>query len=357
MQNSLAVIGDSEWLVLQQQADALVKSGFLPQSIKTPQQAIAIIMLGRELGIPPWASLSTINVIQGKPTVSPQLMLALINRSGQLEDMYIEDDGTRCEVGMVRKGRTSHSFSFSMADAKAMGLDNKDNWKKQPAIMRQWRAVAGCARVVFPDVILGLYTPEEMGADVSVDGEGNMSVIDATTGEITRKDEPPPPRQQNAPTGIVGAGNAIPKADAGAPSSSASTPSGNPTGDAFAKEFPAASKWTPIMLYEAMQDYFDNDFHFREHWKKHEDEYKGLTLQEASALVRVLHWNYDVDKVKALCAWAEAALGMSSKNVADAMGVKRFREWKDGSYAEACDACTVWAEKQAQADLEREAQS
>lgn len=217
MQNSLAVISPSEWDTLQQQATALVASGFLPQSIKTAQQAVAIMMLGRELGIPPWAALSTINVIQGKPTVSPQLMLALINRSGQLEDMYIEDDGQRCEVGMVRKGRTSHSFSFSMADAHAMGLVGKDNWKKQPAIMRQWRAVAGCARVVFPDVILGLYTPEEMGADVSVDGEGNMTIVDAATGEISpvgtqngKQAPTPPQRPQNAPARPVDAPNASP---------------------------------------------------------------------------------------------------------------------------------------------------
>lgn len=175
--NSNAIV-PAEWSVMQQQASALVASGFLPQSVNSPQKAVAIIMLGRELGIAPWAALTSINVIQGKPTVSPQLMLALINRSGQLEDMTIDDDGTACTVTMKRKGRTPHTFTFSMMDANAMNLSGKDNWKKQPAIMRQWRAVAGCARTVFADVILGLYTPDEMGIDVAADDQGNMTVID-----------------------------------------------------------------------------------------------------------------------------------------------------------------------------------
>lgn len=168
----------SEWAVLRQQAEALVASGFLPQAINTAQKAVAIMLLGRELGVGPWAALTSINVIQGKPTISPQLMLALINRSGQLEDMTIEDDGSACTVSLARKGRTPHRYSFSMADAQSMGLGGKDNWKKQPLIMRQWRAVAGCARVVFADVILGLYTPEEMGAVVIADDQGNMTIVD-----------------------------------------------------------------------------------------------------------------------------------------------------------------------------------
>lgn len=188
--NSNAIV-PSEWTLMQQQASTLVASGFLPKAIDTPQKAVAIIMLGRELGIAPWAALGTINVIQGKPAASPQLMLALINRSGQLEDMRIDDDGQTCTVMMKRKGRTAHSESFSMDDARRMmtteyvngqkrsiPLADKYNWQQMPTVMRKWRAVAACARIVFADIILGLYTPDEMGADVSADEQGNMTVID-----------------------------------------------------------------------------------------------------------------------------------------------------------------------------------
>ena len=206
--SSLAVIGDSEWQVLQQQAKALVDSGFLPASVNSPQKAVAIMMLGRELGIPPWAALSTINVIQGKPTVSPQLMLALINRSKQLEDMTISASASECVVMMKRKGRTLHTETFTMQNATALQLTGKDNYKKQPATMLKWRAVAACARVVFPDVVLGLYTHEEMGADVEVDDEGNMTVIDVAPEPMRQLEapaqpspKPEPPSQPIPPTG------------------------------------------------------------------------------------------------------------------------------------------------------------
>ncbi len=57
----------SDFDILHKTAKALVSTGFLPQAIKTPEQAIAIILTGRELGIGTMAALNTINVIQGKP--------------------------------------------------------------------------------------------------------------------------------------------------------------------------------------------------------------------------------------------------------------------------------------------------
>lgn len=154
----------------------LVKSRMLPQSVQSPEAAVTIMIKGMELGLPPMAALNGITVIQGKPTVSPQLMLSLINRSGQLEDLQITTGKDGATVTMKRKGRSAFSASFGPNEAASMGLNTKDNYKKQAPVMYQWRAVAACARVVFPDVIDGMYTPEEMGADVQVDEDGAMTV-------------------------------------------------------------------------------------------------------------------------------------------------------------------------------------
>jgi len=148
--------------VMEIQAKNFVASKFLPEHIKTPEQAIAIMTMGRELNIPPWQAINGINVIKGKPTVAPQLMLAMIERSGQLEDIKINGDVECCLVTMKRNGRSSHKEVFSIQDAEKLGLSSKHNWKAQPATMLKWRAVAACARVVFPDVIGGMYIPDEM---------------------------------------------------------------------------------------------------------------------------------------------------------------------------------------------------
>lgn len=176
----------SEFAVMKETAKMLVSTKFLPQAIQTPEQAIAIILTGRELGIGTMAALNTINVIQGKPTVSPQLMLALIERSGQLTDIQIEVEGGAVRCTMKRKGRSPHTEVFGENEAKAMGLMNKDNYKKQPLTMYRWRAVAACARTVFPDVILGLYTPDEMGAETDEEG-GALPAARPTVVDIDRQ--------------------------------------------------------------------------------------------------------------------------------------------------------------------------
>lgn len=178
------IMGVAEWGTMKEQANMLIKTGFLPPSVKTPEQVIAIALTGRELGIGMMESVRGINVIQGKPSVSPQLMLALARRTGQMEKFSCHapgkpgqpPDATGAECHVKRRGEPEHVTVFGPKEAQGLGLDGKDNYKKQGPVMYQWRAVAANLRVTFPDAISGLYTPEEMGADVTVDAEGAMSV-------------------------------------------------------------------------------------------------------------------------------------------------------------------------------------
>lgn len=159
-----------------QMAEVFIRSRMLPPAVQTPEQAIVIMIKGQELGLEPLQALHGINVIQGKPVVSPQLMLSMISHSGKLEDIKFEIGQDFVACTMKRWERSAHTERFGAKEAVSMGLSGKDNYKKQPLVMYKWRAVAACARVVFPDVIDGLYTPEEMGADVAVDEEGTMTI-------------------------------------------------------------------------------------------------------------------------------------------------------------------------------------
>jgi hypothetical protein len=172
-------------------AGHLLKSGMLPKAITTPEAALVIILTAREIGIGPMMAFQKINVIQGKPTIAPELMLALARGRGLLEDMKISNDGNKCTVTIKRKGNSPVTTSFSMDDARAQGLADKDNWKRMPSIMLQWRAIAASCRIVFPDVIGGLYTPEELGAVVDEQGE----VIEGQVTEIPQSAQPEQPIQ------------------------------------------------------------------------------------------------------------------------------------------------------------------
>jgi hypothetical protein len=175
MTTALAEMGTNEWAQMKEQANMLIKTGFLPPSVKTPEQVIAIALTGRELGIGMMEAIRGVNVIQGKPSVAPQLMLALAIRTGQMESYSMKSDATGATVVVKRKGWPEHIAKFGPAEAKALGLSEKDNYKKQASVMYQWRALAQALRFTFPDAVSGVYTFEEMGADVKIEQDGSMS--------------------------------------------------------------------------------------------------------------------------------------------------------------------------------------
>lgn len=174
------VTADSVSIMLSQ-ARVLLRSGMLPPHIRKPEQAVAIMLRGRELGIGPMEALTALNFIKGKVSSSTQLMLALIYRSGRLEDIdMVRGDPAKCT--MKRRDMTPHTATFGSEDAKRAGLLFKDNYRKYPEIMFLWRAVAICARVVFPDIVGAVYTPDELGISIRSDAElleTDWRVVDA----------------------------------------------------------------------------------------------------------------------------------------------------------------------------------
>lgn len=165
--------GEQEWALLKEQASMIVRTGFLPAAIKTPEQAIAIALKGRELGIPMMQAFAHVHIIQGKPTISAELMLSLIFRNCQGAIVnYVQTSNETCVIEAKRPNGSAARFSFTIEEARKAGLLNKDSWRNYPGAMLRARAVSIMARALFPDAIMGCsYIPEEMGADVNEEGE------------------------------------------------------------------------------------------------------------------------------------------------------------------------------------------
>lgn len=154
-------------------AKKLIDTGFLPQHIKTPAQAVSIMLMGKELNLPPMLALRKIFVVHGTPGLAAELMLAKIMESKILEDIKIDQRPDGCTVTVKRKGiSTAFSASFTKADAFNMGLMEKPNYKAQPGTMFMWRAVSKVGRMAFPDVIGGMHILEEIAPDIRVDAQG-----------------------------------------------------------------------------------------------------------------------------------------------------------------------------------------
>lgn len=154
------------WDVVREQATVLFKSRLLPQSIDSPEKAIAIILKGSELGIPPMLAFSHLNIIKGKPTISSELMLALIYKNlPGVTINFIRIDNTGCEIEASRPGCSLNAFKFTQEDAKSAQLLEKEVWKLYPRSMYRSRCISEMARSIFPDIIMGCsYTAEELGA-------------------------------------------------------------------------------------------------------------------------------------------------------------------------------------------------
>jgi hypothetical protein len=166
-------------------AKAMSASGFFPDS-KQAAQAIVKVLAGRELGFGAFASMTGVAVIQGKPVIGANLLAAAVKQTGKYNYRVIKHTDQECEIafyeGKISPDNCVGISTFTMKDAQAAGLTNKDNWKKYPRNMLFARAIANGQKWYAPDVFNGVtvYTPDEMGA--SVDDDGN--IIEAVAHEV-----------------------------------------------------------------------------------------------------------------------------------------------------------------------------
>jgi len=169
---------ESQWNLLHQQAKALLVSGLLPKTLKTPEQVIVVVLKGRELGIPPMQALEQIHIINGKATQSAELMLCqILSKFPDTKITYEERSATRCKMIVQRRGMDPAPFEWTIGDAKTAQLLGNPSWQKYPRAMLHARTVSEMARSLFPDAISGVsYTPEELGAVVTESGEPIIDV-------------------------------------------------------------------------------------------------------------------------------------------------------------------------------------
>lgn len=130
-----------------------------------PANALIAIGLGQAMGLSPAESLYRIDVIQGKPTASAELIASNVRKAGHKLRIITNDQAMSVTAQIIRADDPEfiHEVTRDMEWAKGMGLNTKDNYKKQPLTMLQWRAVSAAARLACPEALYGVtYTPDEM---------------------------------------------------------------------------------------------------------------------------------------------------------------------------------------------------
>lgn len=146
-------------------ATIIANSAMVPKTYQGKAADILVaVQMGAELGLKPIQALQNIAVINGKPSVYGDALLALVQAHSSFEDIkewYDEKTNTAfCTV--KRKNQTEHTVSFSIEDAKKAGLWGKSGpWTQYPKRMMQMRARGFALRDKFADALGGLITVEE----------------------------------------------------------------------------------------------------------------------------------------------------------------------------------------------------
>ena len=128
--------------------------------VKSAQQAVVKIMAGQEIGIPPFAAMSGIHIIQGKPTIGAGLIASTIKGSGKYDYRVVETSEKNCTIEFFHGKESIGKSSFNLDDAKKAGTKNLDKFPKN---MLFARAISNGVKWFCPDIFSGpVYTPEEM---------------------------------------------------------------------------------------------------------------------------------------------------------------------------------------------------
>lgn len=179
-------------------AKNLALAGLMPSDLRgKPPDVTAIILYGQDLGLSPMQAIQGIYVVEGRPSLSAQLWLALVRRAGHRvsfpcaqcgldEDQHnpdgdhrYEKDHTdrRCTVRITR-GDTGESnpvtYTFQQAvdaglvalkDGKAFARSERGKplpWELHTRAMLLARAVSENCRFIAPEIALGFYSPDEV---------------------------------------------------------------------------------------------------------------------------------------------------------------------------------------------------
>lgn len=175
-------------------AKALASTSFVPRVMQgKPDEITAAILFGREINMGPMTALQTINVIQGRPTLTANAMRGMAMAHG-VKFRLDESTETRCVMSAIAPGQSEWTtITWTIDQARKLGLTSKENWKNQPGAMLIARATSQLCRLVAANVLIGLpYSTEEM-RDLN-DEAPTVLYPEKKIGKITRTvmgEEPP----------------------------------------------------------------------------------------------------------------------------------------------------------------------
>ena len=189
MSNALVPMNDIEKM-----GTAISKSGLF--GMKTPDQAIALMLIAQAEGMHPAIAARDYHVIQGRPALKADAMLARFQTAGGKVNWDVYTDA-EVKATFSHPAGGSVTLSWTLEQAKRIGLAGKDNWKNYPRAMLRARVISEGIRTVYPGCVVGVYTPEEVQdfdqpKQRPMRDMGAVEVVEETREAFIESDELPP---------------------------------------------------------------------------------------------------------------------------------------------------------------------
>jgi len=144
---------------MERMAEVIAKSSLF--GVKHPTQALALMLVAQAEGLHPATAARDYHVIQGRPALKTDAMMARFQAAGgrvtwhEYSDAVVSATFSHPAGGSVR-------IEWTLERAKAAGLSGKDVWRQYPRAMLRARAISEGIRTVYPGVLSGMYAPEEV---------------------------------------------------------------------------------------------------------------------------------------------------------------------------------------------------
>jgi hypothetical protein len=153
MNTEIATINDIERM-----SQVVVKSGLF--GIKTPDQAMSLMLLCQAEGMSPVIAVRDYHIIQGRPALKADAMLARFQSAGgKVRWTEMNDSRVSGEFSHPQGGTVEIDWTIDMA--RRANLTKNPTWTQYPRAMLRARCISEGIRTVFPGVVVGTYTPEE----------------------------------------------------------------------------------------------------------------------------------------------------------------------------------------------------
>lgn len=163
MKNEIQTMPVSDIMTM---AKTFVESGMFADT-KQAAQAFVKIQAGQEIGLAPFAAMSGINIILGKPTFGAGVIASSVKGSSKYDFKVKELTDKACSIDFFEGKEFIGNSTFTIEDAKKQSTKNLDKFPKN---MLYARAISNGQKWFCPDVFqMAVYVPEEMPEPITED--------------------------------------------------------------------------------------------------------------------------------------------------------------------------------------------